>query len=87
MGGVGADVLRQFEEVRGVRRARVRGSIPGFEGYVGWLVKRMMRTTPGSSTTNTGGEGDGCEGGGCEEGDEEYVPGDETERRRLSGWV
>ncbi|KAK3378376.1 hypothetical protein B0H63DRAFT_479708 [Podospora didyma] len=41
MGGVGADVLRRFEGVRGLRRASIVGCPPGFEGYVSWLVKAM----------------------------------------------
>jgi hypothetical protein len=76
MGGAGADVLRQFEGVRGVRRVRVKGSVPGFEGYVGWLRRRMMMRRV------TGSMGDGA---GAEE-EEEYVPVDEAERRRLGGF-
>ncbi|KAK3308955.1 uncharacterized protein B0T15DRAFT_491500 [Chaetomium strumarium] len=43
-GGRGADVLRLFEGVRGVRRVRVVGMVVvggGLEGYVKWLTKRM----------------------------------------------
>ncbi|KAI0897888.1 hypothetical protein F4806DRAFT_494620 [Annulohypoxylon nitens] len=41
--GSGPDVLRLFEGVRGVRRARVEGSIGGFEEYARWLEKAMVR--------------------------------------------
>ncbi|KAI0129212.1 hypothetical protein F4776DRAFT_159327 [Hypoxylon sp. NC0597] len=41
--GSGPDVLRLFEGVRGVRRARIMGSIGGFEDYAKWLEKAMMR--------------------------------------------
>ncbi|KAI0381728.1 hypothetical protein F5Y04DRAFT_58836 [Hypomontagnella monticulosa] len=41
--GSGPDVLRLFEGVRGVRRARVVGSVSGFEEYASWLEKAMMR--------------------------------------------
>ncbi|OTA61214.1 hypothetical protein K449DRAFT_434973 [Hypoxylon sp. EC38] len=41
--GSGPDVLRLFEGVRGVRRARIVGSIGGFEDYARWLEKAMMR--------------------------------------------
>jgi hypothetical protein len=34
-------VLRLFEGVRGVERARVYGSVTGFSGYVGWLQNAM----------------------------------------------
>lgn len=43
IGGVGVDVLRRFEGVRGVRRARILGCVSGFEGYVRWLEGSMMR--------------------------------------------
>jgi hypothetical protein len=79
MGGTSADVLRQFEDVRGVRRVRVKGSVPGFEGYVAWLVRRMMRAAT-SAIAGSVGDGEGAE-------EEEYVPVDEAERRRLGGWV
>jgi hypothetical protein len=81
MGSAGADVLRQFEGVRGVRRVRVKGSVPGFEGYVGWLRRRMMMMRVTGSVGEGGGAGDEAEE------EEEYVPVDEAERRRLSGWV
>lgn len=45
-GGSGYDNLSMFEGVRGVKRARVFGSIYGFEGYVRWL-ERSMRTPQG----------------------------------------
>jgi hypothetical protein len=35
-------VLRLFETVRGVKRARVCGSISGFPEYAKWLVEAMM---------------------------------------------
>lgn len=38
----GWQVLRLFEGVRGVRRARVTGSIGGFEEYARWLERSMM---------------------------------------------
>ncbi|OTA98312.1 hypothetical protein M426DRAFT_42093, partial [Hypoxylon sp. CI-4A] len=41
--GSGPDVLRLFEGVRGVRRARVIGSVGGFEDYARWLEGAMMR--------------------------------------------
>ncbi|KAF3065208.1 hypothetical protein GL218_02068 [Daldinia childiae] len=41
--GSGPDALRLFEDVRGVRRARVIGSVGGFEGYASWLERAMMR--------------------------------------------
>ncbi|KAK0614293.1 hypothetical protein B0T14DRAFT_570245 [Immersiella caudata] len=41
LGGVGADTLRLFEGVRGVRRAEIKDAPPGFEGYTAWLEKRM----------------------------------------------
>ncbi|TGJ85986.1 hypothetical protein E0Z10_g2759 [Xylaria hypoxylon] len=40
--GVGPDVLRLFEGVRGVRTARVTGSTGGFEEYAHWLERAMM---------------------------------------------
>ncbi|KAI1776177.1 hypothetical protein F4818DRAFT_373211 [Hypoxylon cercidicola] len=41
--GSGPEVLRLFEGVRGVRRARVCGSLSGFEDYARWLEQAMMR--------------------------------------------
>ncbi|KAI0840132.1 hypothetical protein F5Y06DRAFT_294802 [Hypoxylon sp. FL0890] len=41
--GSGPDVLRLFEGVRGVRRAKVIGSVGGFEDYAKWLERAMMR--------------------------------------------
>ena len=38
----GPDNLALFEKVRGVRTARVVGSIGGFEDYARWLEKAMM---------------------------------------------
>ncbi|KAK4122436.1 hypothetical protein N657DRAFT_657255 [Parathielavia appendiculata] len=100
MGGVGADALRQFEGVRGVRRVRVTGVLPGFEGYVSWLTRRMTRLTTRMTMESQGqvmGKvgGDGVEWNGDErkgEGggkieEEEYVPIDEREGKRLRGWV
>ncbi|KAI2641755.1 hypothetical protein GGS26DRAFT_586152 [Hypomontagnella submonticulosa] len=40
--GSGPDVLRLFEGVRGVRRAKVIGSVSGFEEYALWLEQAMM---------------------------------------------
>ncbi|KAI1075864.1 hypothetical protein F5B20DRAFT_368318 [Whalleya microplaca] len=40
--GSGPDVLRLFDGVRGVRRARVVGSVGGFEEYARWLEGAMM---------------------------------------------
>ncbi|KAI1377294.1 hypothetical protein F4677DRAFT_459175 [Hypoxylon crocopeplum] len=40
--GSGPDVLRLFEGVRGVRRARVVGCVAGFEDYARWLERAMM---------------------------------------------
>ncbi|KAI1391094.1 uncharacterized protein F4822DRAFT_172632 [Hypoxylon trugodes] len=40
--GSGPDALRLFEGVRGVRRARVVGSVGGFEDYARWLEGVMM---------------------------------------------
>jgi len=41
LGGVGAETLRRFAWVRGVRRASIRDAPPGFEGFAAWLEKRM----------------------------------------------
>ncbi|KAI1765622.1 hypothetical protein GGR53DRAFT_465270 [Hypoxylon sp. FL1150] len=41
--GAGPEVLTLFEGVRGVRRARVVGSVEGFEDYARWLEGAMMR--------------------------------------------
>ncbi|KAK4192923.1 hypothetical protein QBC35DRAFT_547049 [Podospora australis] len=78
MGGVGVDVLRLFEGVRGVRKlAKIRGGMLGcgFEGYFPWLENQMMK--PLIPTTEKGREG---------KKEEEYVPKDEWERKRLLGW-
>lgn len=40
--GAGRDVLELFEDVRGVKRARVSGSTSGFEEYAQWLGESMM---------------------------------------------
>jgi hypothetical protein len=40
--GSGPQVLRLFEGVRGVRRARIVGSTTGFEDYARWLEGAMM---------------------------------------------
>lgn len=87
MGGVGADMLRPFEAVRGVRRVRVRGGgLAGFEGYVAWLRERMMISTIRKDRRyGAEGEEEGEREGEGEE--EEYVPRDEMEGRRLRGWV
>ncbi|KAI2473824.1 hypothetical protein F4781DRAFT_427059 [Annulohypoxylon bovei var. microspora] len=49
--GPGPDALRLFEGVRGgrrgVRRARVVGSIGGFEYYAGWLERAIEREVGG----------------------------------------
>ncbi|RYP20425.1 hypothetical protein DL765_002801 [Monosporascus sp. GIB2] len=50
--------LRRFEAVRGVGRARVVGSIGGFEGYARWLENTMMRA-PGEDVGPF--VGDGCD--------------------------
>jgi hypothetical protein len=39
----GRDVLSLFEDVRGVGRVAVTGSVGGFETYVRWLECQMMR--------------------------------------------
>ncbi|GAB1314046.1 2EXR domain-containing protein [Madurella fahalii] len=44
--GVGADVLRPFEQVRGVRHVRVEEMVYGFERYVSWLAG-MMKSREG----------------------------------------
>ena len=36
------DVLRLFEEVRGIKRVRFLGSISGFPEYISWLQTTMM---------------------------------------------
>ncbi|KAK4452470.1 hypothetical protein QBC34DRAFT_435789 [Podospora aff. communis PSN243] len=41
LGGVGAETLRLFEDVRGVRRVEIRDAPPGFERYTAWLERRM----------------------------------------------
>ena len=51
IGGIGVDMLRRFESVRGVRRARILGSMPGFEGYAQWLEGIMMKPL-GTETEN-----------------------------------
>lgn len=40
--GAGRELLELFEDIRGVRNARVTGSISGFEKYAKWLESRMM---------------------------------------------
>lgn len=40
--GAGREVLELFEDVRGVKRARVSGSTSGFEEYADWLGQSMM---------------------------------------------
>jgi hypothetical protein len=40
-GGVGVEMMRPFEGVRGVRRTEIKDVPPGFEGYAAWLEKRM----------------------------------------------
>ena len=40
--GAGPEALRLFEDVRGVRVARVVGSTSGFEDYARWLERAMM---------------------------------------------
>ncbi|KAK4177928.1 hypothetical protein QBC36DRAFT_235489 [Triangularia setosa] len=42
-GGVGVRTLKGFEGVRGVRKAKVRGMLGGFEGYRSWLEGQMGR--------------------------------------------
>ncbi|KAK3359932.1 hypothetical protein B0T25DRAFT_564895 [Lasiosphaeria hispida] len=92
MGGVGADVLRRFEGVRGVRRPRVLGTPPGFEGYVAWLVALMKMPVLDGWREGRTGEGEGLdERDGVGEGGEferygGYVCVEEGERRRLRGW-
>ncbi|KAM7199224.1 hypothetical protein V8F20_005826 [Naviculisporaceae sp. PSN 640] len=60
VGGVGVDVLRRFERVRGVRRVRILGCVKGFEGYVKWLEGVMMR----ESGEDVDGDGDAGKGKG-----------------------
>ncbi|KAI1847198.1 hypothetical protein JX265_011873 [Neoarthrinium moseri] len=43
--GAGREVLSRFEDVRGVRTAKVTGSLSGFEEYAGWLEQEMMKGT------------------------------------------
>ncbi|KAH7033152.1 uncharacterized protein B0I36DRAFT_105615 [Microdochium trichocladiopsis] len=52
--GVGPDHLRLFERVRGVKRARVVGSVGGFEGYAAWLEDSMMAPRGGEWSGMTG---------------------------------
>ncbi|KAM7215840.1 hypothetical protein V8F06_008781 [Rhypophila decipiens] len=103
IGGVGVDVLRRFEGVRGVRRARILGSVLGFERYVQWLEGRMMREVEGDDEDEMEGDAwetdeerrtskDETEGMPCENGDRVFMLGgyrcaDELERKRLTGWV
>lgn len=67
MGGVGASQISRFENVRGVKRAKIQGVMPGFGRYARWLEGQMRLPI----------------GVGIGEG---YVPEDEGEARRLSGW-
>ncbi|KAK4457650.1 hypothetical protein QBC42DRAFT_35050 [Cladorrhinum samala] len=71
MGGVGASQLSRFEKVRGVKRAKIQGVMPGFGRYARWLEGRMMLPFGGGNQAKEG---------------ESYVPEDEREARRLSGW-
>ncbi|KAK4219461.1 hypothetical protein QBC37DRAFT_272667 [Rhypophila decipiens] len=103
IGGVGVDVLRRFEGVRGVRKARILGSVLGFERYVQWLEGRMMREVEGDDEDEMEGDAwetdeerrtskDETEGMPCENGDRVFMLGgyrcaDELERKRLTGWV
>ncbi|EKD19946.1 hypothetical protein MBM_01898 [Drepanopeziza brunnea f. sp. 'multigermtubi' MB_m1] len=41
-GGSDYEVLTLFEDIRGVKRARVYGSVRAFPEYVGWLQNSMM---------------------------------------------
>ncbi|KFX89843.1 hypothetical protein O988_08471 [Pseudogymnoascus sp. VKM F-3808] len=52
--GSGNGVLRLFEGVRGVRRARIFGSISEWPEYVAWLQRRMM-SKEGSDLLGSGG--------------------------------
>jgi hypothetical protein len=80
MGGIGAEMLRQFESVRGVRQVKVTGMVlPGFERYIDWLRGRMM--LPMSQEKGDGDEEEE------EEEEQEYIPADEMEGKRLAGWV
>lgn len=42
LGGSDYSVLRRFEGVRGVKRARIYGSIYAFPEYAKWLQNAMM---------------------------------------------
>ncbi|KAI1462263.1 hypothetical protein F4805DRAFT_127148 [Annulohypoxylon moriforme] len=64
--GSGPDVLRLFEGVRGVRRARVEGSIGGFEDYARWLEKTMTREVGARVEPFSWGDGGGCDIGWVE---------------------
>jgi len=96
MGGVGADALRRFEGVRGVRRGRVYNAPPGFEGYVAWLESVMVQDISGQDI--------GLGGGGllplpvtavaaksredkkiCKDKGKGYLCDDDSEQRRLDG--
>jgi hypothetical protein len=49
-------VLRLFEEIRGVKRARVFGSTSAFPEYISWLEKAMM-SPEGTEVVEYGGNG------------------------------
>ncbi|OBT59130.1 hypothetical protein VE04_00996 [Pseudogymnoascus sp. 24MN13] len=55
--GSGNEVLRLFEGVRGVRKARVFGSIAEWPEYVAWLQKRMMSKEGGELLGSGGRKG------------------------------
>lgn len=96
IGGVGVDVLRRFEGVRGVRKVKISGCISGFEGYVRWLEGVMMRDPEGEEEGGWERESKDEHGDVDEKGktntNEAFMVGgyrcaNELERKRLTGWV
>lgn len=98
MGGVGADALRRFEGVRGVRRGRVYNAPPGFEGYVAWLEGVMVQGSSGPGVGMGGGVAalplpvtavaatSRHERKISRDKGKGYVCDDDGEKRRLDGW-
>lgn len=58
IGGIGVDMLRKFEGVRGVKRMRILGCMVGFEGYVRWLEGVMMKPLGADDDTDSQEDGE-----------------------------
>ncbi|KAI0012728.1 hypothetical protein F4779DRAFT_530438 [Xylariaceae sp. FL0662B] len=69
--GAGPDVLRLFDAVRGVRSARVVGSVGGFEDYARWLQRAMMAAVGEHVEPFFWDRDRGCRGGAREEDEED----------------